>query len=870
MTINRRRFIFGGFAGGVAASSTALSKEPVSSAIASKLEQLASIRDFGVPASGTASAVRGLQDAAAAAKHLIVPAGRYLIDANLALDAHLQIQRGALFELAPGIAFTINGTIDAGEYQVFNFADSANVGPVRIAGLSEIRQRWFGIYADPLKNARVLQMLVDQYAGTEIVFSDTVTLGDTVTLRTRTNFRGHGKNGAGGFRLADGVNKDLFRLQEASANFRIKLRDLFFDGNSGKNEAGSGIVSGGSLHDSEFSGLWLVHFADYGIKVQFAGCSLDAVDVQYCNRGGVYVSGGAGLTIRGGVVENNRVHDYIIQNFKGFDLSGAYLEQNPTVNLAHAVANIDIVDSHAGSIRNCYFSNYGPLGIRCRGHSTHIDISNNFFWWAHGTPYSISETCVNVSARSNWVYNRPYGTDFGDGEIFERARIGRASERPAVYFPKREIQFNSFAAVDANGVSRYGKYAPGPFSEIERVGRNGGCGYATGSDGYFETAIAAPVERDVVVLMQTYAGHGSFGLFELDGALRRKIPSGKYQPETDIINYPPNKAAVKGYGQYLPAGSKAVKFRLYPNLTNGLAGDQYVTMQELLIVPSLLRNGCLSEAFSGGLAQFWSVKNSSGRAQAEEDTRKAVGTYLKEVPYGQLGDKPLRYRAPSAQAFSGSSEDLIYCQGAYRSAIPAIESSDYARIHYLIFIESGAVQAGVVDPAKGTMTGSLAQALSERGRWIRIDRIQRGLSSYCPAFGFKCTQPETKFFVYDLLVFPVMELPQLDRLKLSGVFVGSAKHTLHNGVREPDVSFGNYFLTANTEPTALTNFRGGADGQRITLVFGDGNTTVRFSGPYLRGNGGRDWNAKAGDHMDCICDGTLWYCGVHRNSRQEG
>lgn len=72
------------------------------------------------------------------------------------------------------------------------------------------------------------------------------------------------------------------------------------------------------------------------------------------------------------------------------------------------------------------------------------------------------------------------------------------------------------------------------------------------------------------------------------------------------------------------------------------------------------------------------------------------------------------------------------------------------------------------------------------------------------------------------------------------------------------------YKTTNTAPTTITTFTGGTQGQRITVVFGDNNTTVDFSYSALVGNGEIAWSPKSGDWMEAIfCEGK-WLCEVHR------
>ena len=81
----------------------------------------------------------------------------------------------------------------------------------------------------------------------------------------------------------------------------------------------------------------------------------------------------------------------------------------------------------------------------------------------------------------------------------------------------------------------------------------------------------------------------------------------------------------------------------------------------------------------------------------------------------------------------------------------------------------------------------------------------------------------------------------------------------------PSVAGGRYFVTANTSIT-ITTFDDGMKGQEILIVFGDANTTIDFTGTNLEGNAGVDFAAAVNDHMNCIFDGTNWFCDVSDNT----
>lgn len=82
----------------------------------------------------------------------------------------------------------------------------------------------------------------------------------------------------------------------------------------------------------------------------------------------------------------------------------------------------------------------------------------------------------------------------------------------------------------------------------------------------------------------------------------------------------------------------------------------------------------------------------------------------------------------------------------------------------------------------------------------------------------------------------------------------------------PDVTGLNIASTNNSGNTTITSLVGGADGQRLRIVFNDsvdGRTRFDFrlaTGGNLRGFGGKILRAKNGDALDCVFDGANWQC----------
>ncbi|MFH1922683.1 MAG: right-handed parallel beta-helix repeat-containing protein [Planctomycetota bacterium] len=88
----------------------------------------------------------------------------------------------------------------------------------------------------------------------------------------------------------------------------------------------------------------------------------------------------------------------------------------------------------------------------------------------------------------------------------------------------------------------------------------------------------------------------------------------------------------------------------------------------------------------------------------------------------------------------------------------------------------------------------------------------------------------------------------------------------------PSVADGEFFKTANTSLTTITDFLDGTTGQKILVLIGDDYTQFDFSSSGLKGKGGVDWlqepppGPQPGDHLTCWYDGTDWYCDVSVNT----
>ena len=85
--------------------------------------------------------------------------------------------------------------------------------------------------------------------------------------------------------------------------------------------------------------------------------------------------------------------------------------------------------------------------------------------------------------------------------------------------------------------------------------------------------------------------------------------------------------------------------------------------------------------------------------------------------------------------------------------------------------------------------------------------------------------------------------------------------TWASGDTTPSVLGGKAFKTANAGATTITFFDDGIEGQEITIVFGDANTTLTDGGNLALAGG---FTSTTNDVMHLIYDGTVW-CEISRS-----
>ena len=81
--------------------------------------------------------------------------------------------------------------------------------------------------------------------------------------------------------------------------------------------------------------------------------------------------------------------------------------------------------------------------------------------------------------------------------------------------------------------------------------------------------------------------------------------------------------------------------------------------------------------------------------------------------------------------------------------------------------------------------------------------------------------------------------------------------TYTSGDTTPSVLGVSHMSISNTGATSITNFTNSVNGQILTLLFNDSNTTITRNNAYLFG--GLNFTSTANDTLTLIQNGGLWY-----------
>jgi hypothetical protein len=293
------------------------------------------------------------------------------LSANLTIPTTLTLAifRGGDITKASTYTLTINGTLEAGNYKIFeSFTGS---GDVDITGNAIVRPEWWGAYND-FTNADVtrdaIQFAIDSLSNGGIVqlSAGTYAIDETVTLTghtsnlTATTLAGLGP-GSSMIKLADSSDTDM--IDNVGNNFHVEIRDLQLEGNKANNASGYAI-SWSTCHVSRISRVRIRNTKDGGIKLN--GCNdvkIDDVSSILSDGYGIELNQNcAAVQIIGGTLENNTSGGVYNKNTLSLAMLGTYFEGNSGWCVYHEGGNANFCSytslwMHSGNANGILFVN---------------------------------------------------------------------------------------------------------------------------------------------------------------------------------------------------------------------------------------------------------------------------------------------------------------------------------------------------------------------------------------------------------------------------------------------------------------------------------------------------------------------------------
>ena len=262
--------------------------------------------------------------AAAAGNRVIVPAGTYRLSGNVTVPAGVEVvfQQGGLLSIDTGITFTINGSLDAGLYQIFSGAGSVSLA----AGSSErVLPQWWGAIGDGSTDCTAaIQAAINaaSAAGGGIVFLPlgtykitSITLYDNLTLQ--------------------GVSKNASILEGTAA-------------------AGTMIITGTGSR-KRFISIRDVKIVATGYDIAVDWSDVSHGDISYCSIMGADY----GIVLQNQAYVNQIIHNRVTSNLVAV-LFAAGVDGNDEPN-ANFLTNLTIVSSLTGILFESGYSGVNNL-----------------------------------------------------------------------------------------------------------------------------------------------------------------------------------------------------------------------------------------------------------------------------------------------------------------------------------------------------------------------------------------------------------------------------------------------------------------------------------------------------------------------------
>lgn len=268
---------------------------------------------------------------------LVLPKGNYSVTDNLTVNENitLQFMNGAVLVIAAGKTLTINGSIDAGMYQIFDGPGTVN-GNIKVI---QVLAQWFGAKGDGVNDdtdavEKTLQYLDRRKGGMLFLPAGTYILR-YLYLRSLVMIQGTGNSTI--LRLKNRTNNNLISLKDNTVS-QFRIANLLIDGNKSNNTSGSGIylnktayvysdyINQGNYTDinSSIDDIFIFECADHGIHIDRTDTSDNFINIRgmYFNNIQVISCGKTGIRLNQNT--DGRFCNIIStgNGYSGFDIAG--------------------------------------------------------------------------------------------------------------------------------------------------------------------------------------------------------------------------------------------------------------------------------------------------------------------------------------------------------------------------------------------------------------------------------------------------------------------------------------------------------------------------------------------------------------------
>jgi len=380
------------------------------------------VRSYGAVGDGATDdePAFALAIAAAAGGRLIIPeaATSYKLSSNVTVPAGVTVvfQQGGLLLIDNAITFTVNGTMEAGLYQIFSGAGTAVLG---VGPTPEVYPQWWGATGGGVgDDGPAIQLAITAAASVGNVFIPPGTYLTSVTLAIVNNGITVTGTESSIIKIDDGADVGGFSI---SAD-QVVIENLTIDGNVANQSDGEPAVDieNDSSNDVTIRGLRIVDMHNFGIavrkgntKIHISDNYIDTVGVAPAERDCVYVTGDTGSYSEDIVIQNN-------------------ILKNPSrngVGLSTAVRNVVVAGNH---VENCATWGIGGESVTGAVFVEDVIVSGNTIDTAK-RPLAIADDCLRWIVIGNTVTGGTF-----NGIFVERADPGTIITNNIVHGNERD------------------------------------------------------------------------------------------------------------------------------------------------------------------------------------------------------------------------------------------------------------------------------------------------------------------------------------------------------------------------------------------------------------------------------------------------